>query len=126
MQTNDTIDDFQDRPRDIHQCYAHLSNKVRCPNEAVLNDYFCYQHRITPAPIYDPDQTLPDFTDFMVLFRPGDIVKFAPIDRERYDELLAEVEAGTFHVRTRPVEFRLQPFLDDPDGYNARLLEALK
>jgi urea carboxylase len=80
---------------------------------------------ITPAPIYDPGQTLPDFTDFMVLFRPGDIVKFTPIDRERYDAHLAEVEAGTFRVTARPVEFRLQPFLDDPDGYNARLLEVL-
>jgi urea carboxylase len=81
---------------------------------------------ITPAPIYDPTQTLPDFTEFMVLFRPADIVKFAPIDRDRYDELLADVEAGTFHVTTRPVEFHLQSFLDDPDGYNARLLEVLK
>jgi KipI family sensor histidine kinase inhibitor len=81
---------------------------------------------ITPAPIYDPTQTLPDFADFMVLFRPADIVKFAPIDRDRYDELLAEVEAGTFHVETRPVEFHLQSFLDDPDGYNARLLAVLK
>jgi urea carboxylase len=81
---------------------------------------------ITPAPIYDPTQTLPDFTEFMVLFRPADIVKFAPIDRERYDELLAEVEAGTFHVKARPTEFHLQSFLDDPDGYNARLLEVLK
>lgn len=81
---------------------------------------------ITPAPIYDPSQTLPDFTDFMVLFRPADIVKFVPIDRERYDELLADVEAGTFRVKARPVDFHLQSFLDDPDGYNARLLEVLK
>jgi urea carboxylase len=81
---------------------------------------------ITPAPIYDPTQTLPDFTDFMVLFRPADIVKFSAVDRERYDELLAEVEAGTFHVKARPAEFHLQSFLDDPDGYNARLLEVLK
>ncbi|GAA5120792.1 5-oxoprolinase subunit B family protein [Pseudonocardia adelaidensis] len=81
---------------------------------------------ITPAPIYDPSQTLPDFTDFMVLFRPADIVRFTPIDRERYDELIADVGAGTFHVTARPVDFHLQSFLDDPDGYNARLLEVLK
>lgn len=81
---------------------------------------------ITPAPIYDPTQSLPDFTDFMVLFRPADIVKFTPIDRERYDAHVAEVEAGTFRVTQRPVEFALAPFLDDPDGYNARLLEVLR
>lgn len=81
---------------------------------------------ITPAPIYDPTQSLPDFTEFMVLFRPADIVKFTPVDREQYDAHVAEVEAGTFRVVQRPVEFALAPFLDDPDGYNARLLEVLR
>ncbi|HLF40473.1 MAG TPA: allophanate hydrolase subunit 1 [Acidimicrobiia bacterium] len=80
---------------------------------------------ITPAPIYDPTQTLEDFKDFVCFFRPGDIVKFTPITRDRYDELRREVEAGTFRIRQRPVEFSLHPFLDDPDGYNARLLEVL-
>ena len=81
---------------------------------------------ITPAPIYDPTQSLPDFADFMVFFRPGDLVKFTPIDRERYDALLAEVANGTFRITARPVEFSLQPYLDDPDGYNAQLLEVLR
>ncbi|MDN5932347.1 MAG: allophanate hydrolase subunit 1 [Pseudonocardia sp.] len=80
---------------------------------------------ITAAPIYDPTQSLPDFTDFMVFFRPGDIVKFRPVERDEYDTQLAEVEAGTFRIRQAPVEFALAPFLDDPDGYNARLLEVL-
>lgn len=81
---------------------------------------------ITPAPIYDPTQSLPDFADFLVFFRPGDIVTYTPIDRERYDAYLAEVEAGTFRINATPVEFTLQTFLDDPDGYNARLLEELQ
>jgi urea carboxylase len=80
---------------------------------------------ITPAPIYDPTQQLKDFEDFVCFFRPGDIVKFTAIDRGRYDALRAEVEAGTFRIRQRPVEFSLQPFLDDPDAYNTRLLEVL-
>jgi urea carboxylase len=80
---------------------------------------------ITPAPIYDPTQSLPDFREFLVFFRPGDIVKYTPIDRERYDAYLAEVEAGEFRINARPVEFSLQAFLDDPDGYNARLLKEL-
>ena len=63
---------------------------------------------ITPAPIYDPTSRCPTSTDFMVFFRPGDIVRFTPIDRERYDEHLADVEAGTFRINARPVEFSLQ------------------
>jgi allophanate hydrolase subunit 1 len=81
---------------------------------------------ITPAPIYDPTQQLPDFSDFVCFFRPGDIVKFTGIDRAGYDEIRGEVEAGRYRIRQRPVEFSLQPFLDDPDGYNATLLEVLR
>ncbi|MDA3624657.1 carboxyltransferase domain-containing protein [Saccharopolyspora sp. WRP15-2] len=81
---------------------------------------------ITPAPIYDPDQSMPDFDDFMVYFRPGDIVKFTPIDRDRYDDTVAEVEAGDFRLRSRRVDFSPQAYLDDPDGFNARLLEVLR
>jgi urea carboxylase len=81
---------------------------------------------ITPAPIYDPTQQLPDFSDFVCFFRPGDIVKFTAIDRAGYDEIRAEVEAGRYRIRQRPVEFSLQPLIDDPDGYNATLLEVLR
>lgn len=80
---------------------------------------------ITPAPIYDPSQRLPDFADFLVFFRPGDIVKFAPISRDEYDAVRARVEEGVYRIRQRPVDFSLEPFLEDPDGYNHRLLEVL-
>jgi urea carboxylase len=81
---------------------------------------------ITPAPIYDPAQRSPDFADFVCFFEPGDIVKFEPIDRERYDALRTEAEAGTFRIRHRPATFDLQAFTADPDAYNQRLLEVLR
>jgi urea carboxylase len=80
---------------------------------------------ITPMPIYDPGQSLPDFEDFVCFFEPGDIVKFEPIDRDRYDALVKEAEDGTISIRRRDVTFRLEEFLDDPEGSNARLLEVL-
>jgi len=80
---------------------------------------------ITPAPIYDPTQTHPDFADSLVFFEPGFIVKYAPIDWETYDELTAQVEARRFCLRQAPVEFSLRRFLADPDGYNRGLVEAL-
>jgi urea carboxylase len=80
---------------------------------------------ITPSPIYDPRQELPDFRDFVCFFEPGDIVKFEPIDRARYDELRAEVEAGRGAIRQKPVTFEFGAFQEDPDGYNQRLLEVL-
>ena len=37
---------------------------------------------ITPMPIYDPEQEISYLQDFMILFKPGDIVKLKPIDRD--------------------------------------------
>lgn len=80
---------------------------------------------ITPTPIFDPEQSLPDFDDFMVLFRTGDIVKYRPVDEAEYRAIEAEVAAGTFRYRQAPVTFTLADALSDPDGYNRTLLEAL-
>lgn len=80
---------------------------------------------ITPMPIYDPGQDLPDFADFVCFFRPGDIVKFEEIDRDTYDDLDARAQRGEATIRQRPVTFNLQEFLADSDAYNARLLEEL-
>lgn len=80
---------------------------------------------ITPVPIFDPQQVLPDFKDFMIFFKPGDIVKFRRVEEDEYNSILKEVEAGTYRYRQAPVTFVLEEFLADPDGYNARLLEVL-
>jgi len=80
---------------------------------------------ITPTPIFDPAQRLPDFKDFMVFFRPGDIVKFRAVDEQEYQSIREAVEAGTYQYRQRPIQFQLHDFLSDPDGYNLTLLEAL-
>lgn len=80
---------------------------------------------ITPSPIFDPEQKLADFEDFMVLFRTGDIVKYRPIDEAEYTQIQAEVEAGTYRYKQAPVRFTLAEALADPDAYNRSLLEAL-
>jgi allophanate hydrolase subunit 1 len=80
---------------------------------------------ITPAPIYDPAQKLPYLKDFMVFFRPGDIVKWKPISREEYDRDVKAVETGTFNLTARPVAFSLKAFLADPGAYSRRLVGVL-
>lgn len=80
---------------------------------------------ITPVPIYDPEQKVAHLRDFMVFFRPGDIVKWKPVDRETYDRILAEVADGTYLPRIAEVTFDLDAFNADIDGTNAKLLEAL-
>ncbi len=80
---------------------------------------------ITPMPIYDPTQSVSYLRDFMVLFSPGDIVKFRPIGREEYDDIIAAVAAGRFTPLVKPARFSLEEFHRDPAGTNARLLETL-
>lgn len=81
---------------------------------------------ITPVPIYDPKSEI-DYIgdDTMCLFRPGDIVKFKPIDRETYDRICEEVAQGRFSPRMKTVTFSLPDFVADIDGTNAKLVEAL-
>jgi urea carboxylase len=76
---------------------------------------------ITPMPIYDPRQEIGYLKEFMVFFRPGDIVKWKPIDRAAYDSAVADVEAGRFAPRMRDVTFSLDEFHKDIDGYNRKL-----
>lgn len=80
---------------------------------------------ITPMPIYDPTQQQKHLKEFMVFFRPGDLVKFQPIDRDTYDGILAEVEACRWAPKVADVTFSLDAYNADHDATNAQLLEAL-
>ncbi|MFE7631919.1 allophanate hydrolase subunit 1 [Kocuria sp. NPDC057446] len=80
---------------------------------------------IAAAPIYEPEQHLRDFRDFLILFRPGDLVKFRPVDEAEYRAIQQQVEDGTWRYRQAPVTLDVEAALADPDTYNRTLLEAL-
>ena len=76
-------------------------------------------------PIFDPTQSTSYLRDFMVFFRPGDIVKFRPINRDGYDQAVEDVDKGRFAPPIREVSFDLRQYQADIDGYNAKLEGAL-
>lgn len=80
---------------------------------------------ITPMPIYDPNQKITYLRDFMCLFKPGDIVKWKPIDRAQYDATVADVETGKFTPLIRNVTFSLKDYHKDIDASNRKLNEVL-
>jgi urea carboxylase len=80
---------------------------------------------VTPMPIFDPKQEVAHLKDFMVFFKPGDIVKFKPVNREEYDEIIKAVESRTYQPNTANVDFSLDSFNQDIDGYNKQLTEVL-
>ncbi|WP_434356038.1 carboxyltransferase domain-containing protein [Parasalinivibrio latis] len=80
---------------------------------------------ITPLTIFDPQQEISYLRDFMVFFKPGDIVKFMPVDREEFDRVSEAVESGSYQPRIHPVRFSLDDFEADPSAYNTEMLEVL-
>ncbi|PKW00112.1 urea carboxylase [Amycolatopsis echigonensis] len=80
---------------------------------------------VTPIPIYDVEQRQPHLRNSMIFFRAGDIVKFRPVDRAEYDELVAQVDQGAFQLRTADVRFELDAYTADQTGYPTTLVEAL-
>ncbi len=80
---------------------------------------------VTPMPIYDPNQQVSYLQDEMCLFRPGDIVKWKPINRDQYDADIEAVNANKFLPTIRAASFSLNDFNKDINGTNANLMEAL-
>lgn len=80
----------------------------------------------TPIEVLDVDQTLPDFQASMVFPNPGDILSYRRIDREEYDAIREEIEAGTYELSYGSVTFSTDEFFESPSEYNERLTEAIE
>ncbi|SIS00431.1 5-oxoprolinase subunit B family protein [Natronorubrum thiooxidans] len=79
----------------------------------------------TPIEVLDVDQQLADFNDSMVLPNPGDILNYRRIDREEYDAIREEVEAGTYEYTTEQVTFSTDEFFESPLEYTDQLTEEI-
>ncbi len=50
----------------------------------------------TPVPIWDTEKRFDAFAGDIVLFQPGDRIKFQPVTREAYDDAERKVQEGTY------------------------------
>ena len=80
---------------------------------------------LSPTPVLDVTQQMPDFESSIVFPRAGDILRYRSIDRAEFDTTRTQVEAGDFHYRQTEVEFSPAAFLRDPRAVNHSLLEVL-
>ena len=80
---------------------------------------------VTPMPIYDPTQQVSYLQDNMCLFRPGDIIKWKPINRDGYDAAIEAVNENKLEPTIREASFSLADFNRDINGTNAKLMEVL-
>ncbi|MFD7011092.1 allophanate hydrolase subunit 1 [Rhodococcus jostii] len=77
------------------------------------------------APVYDPDQRLPDFRDRTELVQLGTICNYRPIARDEYDEIGRAVSNGTYRYLIKHIRFEPAELIADPDKYNRNLIEVL-
>lgn len=80
---------------------------------------------IAPAPIYQKEQTLPDFQESIVFPKQGDIFRYRSISREEYDDMRKEVEAGTFTYQKKDFSFTPQEVLKNPEEFSQTVLRRL-
>ena len=65
----------------------------------------------TPVPIWDYERRFEAFGDSIVLFRPGDRIKFVTIGKEEYDAVEARVKDGSYvHNVTRYQKFSVKNY----------------
>jgi allophanate hydrolase subunit 1 len=65
----------------------------------------------TPVPVCDIAQHLPAFKDDLALLRPGDRVRFLPIERAEYDYVERRVEEGSYvHNVARYAKFSIREY----------------
>lgn len=80
---------------------------------------------ITPMPIFDPTGEIKYLEDFMVFFKPGDIVKFKPVARAEYDQIIEDVDNNKFEPIIRTVTFNLKEFQKNNKVYNKQLEDLI-
>ena len=65
----------------------------------------------TPVPVCDIAQRLPAFKDDLALLRPGDRVRFLPVERAEYDYVESRVEEGSYvHNVARYAKFSIREY----------------
>jgi allophanate hydrolase subunit 1 len=78
----------------------------------------------TPMPIWDRLQRLKAFKESLALFRPGDRVRFVPIERDEYDYIAAQVEDGSYeHAFVDYQRFSIKAYHAWLNGFTANAEE---
>lgn len=80
---------------------------------------------IAPVPIFDKDQSLSDFRDSLVFPRPGDMLKFRPIDANEYEQIRDAVDRKTFQYRIRSYEFLPHEVIEAPEKFAEDVVRRL-
>jgi urea carboxylase len=71
---------------------------------------------LTPVPIYDRFQSLPDFEASPILLRLGDRVRFVPVTLEECDAIRQQVRECTYRINIKEETLTLEDLLPSRGG----------
>jgi len=71
---------------------------------------------LTPVPIYDRFQSLPDFEESPILLRLGDRVRFVPVTLEECDAIRQQVRECTYRISLKEETLTLEDLLPSRGG----------
>jgi len=80
---------------------------------------------VAPAPIFDRDQTLPDFKDSLIFPQQGDIFRFRSITENEFGSIRDQVENHTFTYRTKDFSFTPEEVMENPEEFSEKVLGRL-
>lgn len=80
---------------------------------------------VAPAPIYQKEQTLPDFENSMVFPQQGDIFRYRDISKDEFESVRKEVEDGTFKYLTKEITFTPDEVIENPRKFSETVLGRL-
>ncbi|WP_342626536.1 carboxyltransferase domain-containing protein [Brevibacillus massiliensis] len=78
---------------------------------------------MSAVPVFDQERRLEDLKDTFFLARPGDIWKHRPIGEREYQQIVREVEAGTYRYRIKYVDFSPEEYFAKRRAYIKQLME---
>ncbi|MEB3101784.1 5-oxoprolinase subunit B family protein [Ferviditalea candida] len=80
---------------------------------------------VAAAPIYQKEQTLPDFRDSLVFPKQGDIFRFRSISMDEFEAVRTKVENGTFKYLTKEITFTPDEVIENPRKFSETVLGRL-
>lgn len=120
----------------IIQTPKYISPRTDTPSQAVgiggaftviypLNAPGSYQLiGMAAVPVFDQSQRLHDLKDNFFLAKPGDIWKHRPVDESEYNQIVRQVQEGSYRYRIKHVDFSTEEYFADRKGYLKQLMEG--
>ncbi|RXT06404.1 allophanate hydrolase subunit 1 [Ammoniphilus sp. CFH 90114] len=123
-------------PEEVIQSPKYLSPRTETPKQGVgVGGAFTVVYPaegpgsyqligMSAVPVFDPHKRLIDMGDSYFLARPGDLWKHRAIEEQEYNQIVKQVEDGTYRYRMKHIEFSPEEYFAKGKMYIEWLMEG--